>query len=418
MPSKLRILFLSNRGLLPIRDDHTRRSYHILKGLAKRHSVYFLSLYESESELSAEYVNPVKEICQKVEFFPAPKKNASMEMALRLLCSLFSLEPYTIWRHYSKEYARRVEELATTGGFDLVHCDILPLWYAVKHLKRIRLTLTDHDVSYLKAYRIARISRNILLKIFLMIESLKLYWLEKHIFERMDLGVLVSESDKEHLQKICPHGKFLVVENGVDTNYFRPARDEVENNTLIWVGGFQDYSNEHAMYSFLTDVYPLIKETHPAVRLQVIGGKVTPRLLQITTGDPSVRFEGYVEDPLPYMQRAAIFVNPLQSGGGTKLKILEAMAVGLGIVTTPMGCEGLAVINGVHCLVSQMGSEFAQCIARLLDDQDLLSRIGEAARRLAVDRYDWRTISERLNDHYLKSFSSSGTLSRSDYQPK
>ena len=128
-----KLLFLSNRGLLPIKDGHTRRSFNILKGLSKNHKIYFLSLYETPEEVSDENIGLLNSMCFQVEFMKAPPKHPSIPMIWRLLRSLFSFEAYTIWRHYSKRFCQRVNELISSGQFDLVHCDILPICYVIRN---------------------------------------------------------------------------------------------------------------------------------------------------------------------------------------------------------------------------------------------------------------------------------------------
>ena len=167
MADMLKILFLSNRGLLPIKDGHTRRSFNILKGLSEYNQIYFLSLYEKPVEIGQANVEVLKRYCKHVEFYPAPKKYLSIQMISRLIKSLASPEPYTIWRHYSESFKNRANELMTTGKFDIVHCDILPISYTVQDKKDVFRTITDHDVSYLKCLRMGQESKNPLLKTFL-----------------------------------------------------------------------------------------------------------------------------------------------------------------------------------------------------------------------------------------------------------
>lgn len=162
MTTSLSILFLSNRGLLPIIDGHTRRSFNILKGLSKYNRIYFLSLYENSEEISEKNMRILKRYCQYVEFFPGPKKTLSFQMVFRVLRSMVSLEPYTIWRHYSHDYKMRVHELIQKSNFDIIHCDILPIAYTLINKKGIIRSITNHDVSYLKCMRMAKTTKNIL----------------------------------------------------------------------------------------------------------------------------------------------------------------------------------------------------------------------------------------------------------------
>jgi glycosyltransferase involved in cell wall biosynthesis len=403
MSRPLKILFLSNRGFLPIKDGHTRRSYNILKGLAERNQVYFLSLYETQEEIDPINIRELEGFCSKVEFHPAPPKKMGLPMLRRLIRSLFSTDPYTIWRHYSKPFLKRVDSLISCEEFDLVHCDILPIAYTVRNKNGILRSITDHDVSYLKCLRIGQGSKNVFLKVFLFFESLKLKRLESQIFRQVDLGIAVSEVDREILQRLCPQGKFFVVENGVDTGKFLPDESQIESNTLLWIGGLNQLPNRQGISYFLEEVYPEIKERMPDVKLEIIGGGVTERLRRMANTDASINLLGYVEDPLPQMQRASVFIAPILSGGGTRLKLLEAMSAGKAIVTTSIGCEGIEGTDGTHFIVADTPKDFAKAIIKIIHDPALRIRLGNSARELTEKIYDWRIITEKLIQGYIQA---------------
>ena len=396
----MKILFLSNRGLLPIKDGHTRRSFNILKGLAKYSDVYFLSLYERPEEISPGNIDQLKEFCRNVEFYPAPKKTVGIQMISRILRSLVSLEPYTIWRHYSRQYDARVHTLMSTGQFDVVHCDILPICYAVRGRKGGLRTLTDHDVSYLKCLRMGKEARNLLLKMFLYLEAWKLKRYESKVLTEVDLGIAVSELDRDVLKRICPDGRFIVVPNGVEVERFTPNLNAIKGNRLVWLGGFDHYPNREGVYFLLEKFYPRIKATIPDVQLHIVGGGVTKKLEQLARKDPSVALIGYVEDPLPHLQKASVFVAPILSGGGTRLKILEAMASGSAVVTTTIGCEGIDGIDGVHYMVADRPDQFAASVARLLGDDSFRLSMELNARKLVEAKYGYEDIVSRLSALY------------------
>src|SRR5258706_2625224 len=259
-PGRLKILFLTNRSPYPIKDGQSRRTYNILKNLACRHEVHLLSLYESAEEVLPVSVEHLRRFCKQVEMLPAPGKTLSVGMVARLTRSLFSKDPYTIWRHYSRPYVNRVRMPLDTTPFDVVHCDILPLAYCIRGLQGPLRTLTDHDVSYLKAKRLAAQARNPLLKLFLYFEAMKLKHLESRIFTELDLGIAVSELDRQHLQRLCPRGRFVGVENGGDVRAFVPDAAAVELNSLVWVGGFHHSPNGESVRYFLEEIYPRIKQ--------------------------------------------------------------------------------------------------------------------------------------------------------------
>jgi len=397
---KMRILFLSNRGLIPIKDGHTRRSFNILKGLAEANDVYFLSLCEFPEEVNADNIKMLEKICSQVEFLPSPPKKISMGMVARLLRSLVSPDAYTIWRHYSKHFLRRVDRLISSGQFDLVHCDNLPICYAIRDRKDIFRSVTDHDVSYLKCLRMGRESRNPLLKMFLFLEALKLRRLERTIFKQVDLGIVVSELDMSILQKLCPEGKFFVIENGVDIDALHSPNVPEVQNKLVWLGGFDHYPNRQGIHYFLEKVYPLVKQKKSDVSVDIVGGGVTDDIRLLAGKPPGVHLTGYVDDPAHYIQRASVFVAPIISGGGTKLKVLEAMAAGKAIVSTSIGCEGINGTDGVHFIIADDEQSFAKAIITLLDDNALRTVIGNNARILVEREYNYKEICNKLNLFY------------------
>ena len=267
-----KILFLSNRGLLPIKDGHTRRSFNILKGLCQNHKIYFLSLYETCEEVNKENIELLNRMCTYVEFFKSPSKNISISMLSRLFGSLFSFEAYTIFRHYSRPFSQRVNNLLSSENFDLVHCDILPVCYTIRNRNDVFRSVTDHDVSYMKCLSIGKESRNIILKTFLYLEALKLRRLERNIFRQVDLGIAVSDLDKGILQKLCPEGRFLVVENGVEVDKFKPSGTPPVKDRLLWLGGFNHFPNRQGILFFLEKIYPFVKRENPNVSIDIVGG--------------------------------------------------------------------------------------------------------------------------------------------------
>jgi glycosyltransferase involved in cell wall biosynthesis len=205
-----------------------------------------------------------------------------------------------------------------------------------------------------------------------------------------------------------------VVENGVDVRAFVPSPNTVESNTLVWVGGFNHISNSEAVRFFLEDIFPRIRKKNTGAKLYVVGGAVPDWLKRLATADPSIVLTGYVVDPLPYIQRAAIFVAPILSGGGTKLKILEAMAVGKAIVSTSIGVEGIEGEEGRHFVVADDPEAFASAVVSLLNDRDSRERLGANARIRALEKYDWDAICEGIGRIYLdagRQVSDAGTPS-------
>lgn len=321
-------------------------------------------------------------------------------MLARMARSFLSFEPYTIWRHHSRTFVKRVNELISTGQFDLVHCDILPICYAIRDRRDVFRSITDHDVSYLKCLSMARKNKNIFLKIFLLLEAMKLKRLERNVFKEVDLGIVVSEQDREVLGNLCSEGNFLVVENGVELDEVHSSGEPQDEKKLMWLGGFDHFPNRQAVLFFLEKVFPLLKREAPDVSLDIIGGGVTKELRRFALNDPRINFTGYVEDPLPYMHRAAVFIAPILSGGGTKLKVLEAMAAGKAVVTTTVGCEGIDGISGRHFIVADDYLDFADNVLLLLNNKKMRNALQKNAREFIKSKYDYTKIAEKLDNYY------------------
>lgn len=398
--SRPKILFLTNRSPYPIKDGQTRRTYNILKGLAINNEVYLLSLCEGAEEKNPENIGHLKSFCKSIELYPAPPKTLSLGMIVRLLRSTVSLDPYTVWRHYSKLYLRRIQSITRSTPFDLIHCDIICLAYLLPFIKNFTCVFTDHDVSYLKALRMAQEKRNPLVRWLLYLDAFKLKRLESKVFREVDLGIAVSQLDKVHLETLCPQGRFEVIENGVDTSKFKPDHERIEDNVLTWVGGFDHSSNKEAMHYFLNEIYPRIKLEVNDVKLHVVGDAVTRKLKQWADADSSIKLLDFVQDPVPYIQKAAVFIVPLLSGSGTKLKVLEAMAVGKAIVSTSVGVEGIEGQDRRHFLVADDPEGFAKRVVEVVRDKVLRDYLGANARVLAEQRYDWKHIIRKVDSIY------------------
>lgn len=401
MKDRLRILFLSSRVPYPVKDGHTRRTYNILAGLARRNDVHLLAMTDSSEQEASAARRHLEAFCAGFECLPAPSKQVSIPMAARLVRSLLSPAPYTLWRHYSKQYRQRAQELLRTGGFDVAHCDILPIAYAAAQQPNgVPVSLTDHDVCWLKAYRIAGESTSVPYRLFSALEWRKLKRYEGEVFRRVALGIAVSGTDRALLQELCPDANLAVVENGVDTAVFTPGSGPCDEHSMVWVGGFGYAPNRDAVHLFLDHIYPLIKREMRNVRVTIVGADPTDRVRRHAAADSSIRLTGYVDDPVPLLQKAAVFVAPIRSGSGTRLKTLEAMAAAKGIVTTTIGCEGIEGLDKKHYLVADGQADFAKSAVYLLKNRFLREHLGSNARRLTVERYDWNSITGKLDGLY------------------
>jgi glycosyltransferase involved in cell wall biosynthesis len=236
-----------------------------------------------------------------------------------------------------------------------------------------------------------------------------------------DRVIAVSEADSEAIRRLVPGLEVTVVPNGVDIeyyncdfgrNFFPKSRESwaksilseiqvtpVEKNCpLVFTGKMDFRPNVDAVIWFCREVLPLVQSDFPSVHFFIVGQSPNRRVISLAR-NPAVTVTGYVEDVRPYISRALVYVLPLRMGGGTRLKLLEAMAMGKAIVSTSLGCEGFDVTYGRELLVADDAEGFAQLVVELLRDAQRRERFGKEARRFA-ERYDWRKIVPRMEQVY------------------
>ncbi|MGH7658008.1 MAG: glycosyltransferase family 4 protein, partial [Gemmatimonadales bacterium] len=211
-----------------------------------------------------------------------------------------------------------------------------------------------------------------------------------------DLNIAVSPEDKALFERLSPGVRCEVIPNGVDTDEFRPA--EVPEAGCVFVGGTSWFPNKDALSWYSKEILPLLDEL-PEQPLTNWVGRASDEEIRAHSGS-SLALTGYVPDIRPYVHQAAVFVAPLRVGGGTRLKILDAWAMGKAVVSTRVGCEGLAVNDGENILIADDSAAFAAAVSRLLRHEDLRRRIGLAARRLVEERYSWKFLGGKIYNLY------------------
>ncbi len=220
---------------------------------------------------------------------------------------------------------------------------------------------------------------------------------EAHFFNQFDLVTMVSKQDKEMSEQILPHSvtPVAVVPNGVDCRHNRPRLTSKTAFNLIFNGSLSYAANYDGMSYFLSEIYPLIQAQLPTVSLAITGSTQGVNLEGLAL-DQSVQLTGYVDDIRFPVAEAAVCVVPLRVGGGTRLKILEAMALGTAVVATQKGAEGLRAMDGQHLLIASDSRDFANKVLKLLSDDALRLRLSIKARKFVEDNYDWQQIGERF----------------------
>jgi len=308
---------------------------------------------------------------------------------------------------WTKDYlgvvAAALTEAISAGAYDVIQFEHSELasWSSLVQWPGYRV-LDFHDVVYSELCTYKRTQTSRLGRLETIIECRKFMTYERTAARRFDLCLVVSETERERLVRIQPRARVSVIPNGVDTAYFGPSFRGYDPYRLVFTGSMSHSPNVDAMTFFCREMLPLVRERMPEVRLDIVGLNPAPAVRVLEKQYPRVRVTGAVVDVRPYILDAAVYVAPITSGGGTRLKILEALACGKAVVATRFACNGLQVHDGANILLRDDPEGFAEAIIDLLGDPAKVQRLGRAGRELVVGQFDWTVVGERLFDAYQK----------------
>jgi glycosyltransferase involved in cell wall biosynthesis len=215
---------------------------------------------------------------------------------------------------------------------------------------------------------------------------------ERHYVNLADHVLAVSETDRKYFANYADAAKITVIPTGVDVDYFQPSAQEQNPSRLVFTGSMDWLPNEDAIEYYAQSILPILRREIPQVELCVVGRKPTQRLQALAARNPGIVVTGEVDDIRPHVHGSSVYVVPLRIGGGTRIKIFEAMAMGKAVVSTPIGAEGLPVQHDKNIVLAESPAEFAGQVTRLLKDRNERERIGKAARELVEQNYSWRSV--------------------------
>ena len=382
-----------------------QRSYHLVRELSRAHEVYLLAFVQRKiiRDLLGDLDKGLERArqhlsgyCTRMEFLPIPSDSSPLRRGWLAARSLAGAHPYTI-RWLQSDVARRVAaEWNASIDFDVVHFDTLSLAPYRGIFPRAAKSLDHHNIESDMMLRRARIEEHPLKRLYFWQEGLRLQHYERRVCPHFDLNITCSRLDSERLKRVSPGVAVAEVPNGVDTEYFRANGNFEQSRSLVFAGNMSWYPNAAAMTFFADRVWPALKARLPGVTMDVIGGNPPTRLLALAAKDRDFRVHGFVPDVRPYIGRAAVYVCPIMDGGGTKLKILDALAMGKAIVAHPIACEGIAVQDGRDVIFARESDEFVSNIAAVVERPELKRQLSLSARALAESSYSYTFIGRGL----------------------
>lgn len=401
MAARPRLLFLCHTLPYPPDGGVWIRSFYLLRELSRRFDVTALCFERSGTsrhDVDAA-IEGLSEMA-RTEAFPVPQDASALRKLLDHAASLFSNRVFTVYKHRSDEYRARLTELLAGEQFDLIHVDSLDLSDYLPLLKGAPVVCGHHNIESELLERRAKAEDNSVLSWYVGHQASLQREEEERWCPEVDLNVVVSPEDRESLTEIAPEADVEVVPNGVDVEKFTPNTDRSEEEGIVFVGGGGWFPNRDGMRYFASEILPRIRERWREPLPVTWVGACDDDTRRYFEDHHSIRLTGYVEDIRPHVRAHACFVVPLRVGGGSRLKILDAWALGKAVVSTSQGCEGLKARDGENIIVRDEPESFADAVVRVLSEAELRNRLGRAARATAVEAYSWEQIGTEMLDLY------------------
>ena len=396
----MRILWLNAGLLLPLDKGGKLRTWHLLRHLSRRHDISYLSF--SEPSQNAADIHGMGEVASEVVTIPRtdPPKG-TLRFYTDAAGYLLDPAPYAVAKYRAGTYRDALERLVRDRRFDAVVCDFLPPIVNLPAALPCPAILFTHNVEAEIWRRHTENATNPVTRFLLGEQWRRMLRFERAALERFDLVLCVSDADRHTFGRLYPDALKApahVVKTGVDTDYFAPMTARASRPAhLVFTGSMDWLPNEDGMQYFVREILPRIRQVEPQTTLSIIGRAPTPAVKRLAEL-PGIEVTGRVDDVRPHIADGSVYIVPLRIGGGTRLKIFEAMSMAKAVVSTTVGAEGLPVTHGHDIVIADEPARFAQTVVHLIRDAELRGRIETEARRLVVDRYDWSAVAEDFED--------------------
>jgi polysaccharide biosynthesis protein PslH len=394
----MKILWLKTELLHPVDKGGKIRTYHLLKQLKTDHHITYLTL--DDGTAPADAAASAYEYCHNLIRIPhltRPKFSAGFyaELALNIPSSL----PYAIRKYKSKPMSRAIAEATSKDRFDVVICDFLAPAVNLPRDLRTPVVLFQHNVEAEIWRRHYEVQQNPGKRFYLYWQWRKMQHFERDACRRFDSVIAVSGADAKMMERDYGLAKVHDIPTGVDIDFFKPTNGaSARANSLVFTGSMDWLPNEDAMRYFIDDILPIVKQRVPGVHLTIVGRSPYPSLVELAERDPALTVTGRVDDVRPYIENAVAFIVPIRIGGGTRLKIYEAMAMEKPVISTTVGAEGLPVHDGAQLFIADNPKTFAEAVVKVLSDSELATRLGTSAAQFVRQNFAWPGVAATFAD--------------------
>ncbi len=406
----MNILMVSSSFPSPTSGSSTR-AYHILKSLAHEHKVsLLLSLLVNDiAKESSHDVSALKEFVQSIQIISQP---AIKHGRRKQLTSLLQGKSYTLNRYILPEVQEALDNLLADHQYDIVLFEgILVADYRIP--KDVQIIIDLYDIQHELVQRSRQRKKNWLSRWYGSLEHWLIKPAELKLCKTATHILVCSERERFYLQGLLPESTITVVPNGVDIENFHAQQKQEVHNRIIFTGAMNYFPNVDAVLFFAYKCWPLILSKVPDATWQIVGRDPTAEVLKLAKL-PHVTVTGSVPAMQPYLAASTVAIAPILAGSGTRLKILEALAMKKAVVSTTIGCEGLSIESGKHLIVADEAEAFARAVIAFLYNPELRAAYGDAGRSLVESIYSWEYCGQQLLQA-LKDMSSDKTFIQTDF---
>jgi polysaccharide biosynthesis protein PslH len=402
---RLSILYVSPMPASPPRLGAQARMHGLMTQLARRHDLTAVMLVDNELFDAEDCRRSMQAYCREVILVPKPYMGSSLAWRLLQLQSLASSRSFERRLATVTAMQPTLDRVLSAKRFDLVNLEFSFLGeYNLRQAPpgdRVpRLVVDSHNIDYELARQYARARSSLARRLYHAVNWRKLRREELGTYRDADGVYLCSAADERRLLDEVPVARTAVIPNAADVEYYepRPTDPAPDGSSVVFFGHLSYAPNVDGVIHFVKYIWPRIAEAHPKTRCKIIGDAPPPALLGLA--GPRVELTGFVPDLRPHLAAATVVVVPLRLGGGTRLKIVEAMAMGKAVVSTALGAEGIEAEPGREILIADTPESFALAVNGLLAEPERAAQIGKAARRLAVELYAWSSSARSLEIFY------------------
>jgi glycosyltransferase involved in cell wall biosynthesis len=387
----VKLLWVKSGTLVPPDSGGTIRSFNLLKELARNHEITLFLFY---GEHASDRHDELKKLFHNVVTVPMrlPRKKRGVAEAIAYTRNFFSSWPYSVSKYCRPEASSALLEVLRSENFDLIICDFLFATKAIPWNWPVPKVLFTHNVEEMIWRRSFALARNPVWKVVAWREYRRMAAVERKHVVLADQVLAVSENDRSHFASYANPEKITVVPTGVDVGYFHPIAREEKPNRMVFTGSMDWLANEDAIFYLHEEILPKIRSQIRDAEAWVVGRSPSQRLRDLDALGIGIHVTGSVEDVRPYIAESPVYIVPIRIGGGTRIKIFEAMAMGKAVVSTSIGAEGLPVTHGKDIILADSPEEFAAQVVRLLRDSPAREVIGAAARILVEQNYGWPSV--------------------------